>query len=182
MRIAMLKKGKDVHTGEFGNEGSGGQSYLVFPWKAGITYGFLLRGVPDSNNSTVYTAYFHDPEQNKWMLIASFKRPKTNGYLTRFHSFLENFNPDHGDQERKVLFGNQWIRDVKDSWISLNKAVFTYDNTAAKGYRKDYTGGVQGNFFFLKNCGFFNQFTPYKSIFTRKAGSDHPEIDFTMLP
>lgn len=182
MRITMLKKGEQVHTGEFGNEGAGGQSYLRFPWKAGITYGFLLRGVPDHNNNTTYTAWCHNPEQNKWMLIASFKRPKTNKYLTRLHSFLENFIPEQGDKERKVLFSNQWIRDTKGNWVSLNKAGFTYDNTAAKGYRKDYAGGVEGNHFFLKNCGFFNQYTPYKSTFTRPVSNKQPEIDFEKLP
>jgi hypothetical protein len=182
MRIAMLKKGDQVYTGEFGNEGSGGQSFLRFPWKAGLTYGFLLKGVPDNNNNTTYTAWFHDPEQDKWVLIASFKRPKTNKHLTRLHSFLENFNPEQGDKERKVLFSNQWIRDTKGRWITLNKAGFTYDNTAAQGYRKDYAGGVEGNHFFLKNCGFFNQYTSYKSIFTRTASNKHPEIDFEKLP
>jgi hypothetical protein len=182
MKITMLKKGDEVHTGKFGNEGSGGQSYLRFPWKAGNTYGFLLRGVPDGNNNTTYTAYFHDPEQNKWLLIASFKRPKTNKHLTRFHSFLENFNPDQGELERRVLFGNQWIRDVKGNWIALKTAGFTYDNTAAKGYRKDYAGGVEGNYFFLKNCGFFNQSTPYKSIFVRTGDNKAPVIDFEKLP
>jgi len=31
----MPKKGKDVYTGEFGNEGSGGQSYRKYMWKSG---------------------------------------------------------------------------------------------------------------------------------------------------
>lgn len=182
MRIEMLKKGEGVHTGEFGNEGSGGQSYLRFPWKAGVTYGFLLRGVPDNNNHTTYTAYFHDPEVGKWLMIASFKRPKTNKHLTRFHSFLENFNPDQGNLERRVLFGNQWIRDVKGHWISLHKAGFTYDNTAAKGYRKDYAGGVEGDRLYLKNCGFFNQYTLYKSSFERKGDAPAPSVDLDKLP
>ena len=47
-RIKMLRKGEGVTTGEFGNEGSGGQSYLVYPWKAGVTYGFLLEAIPAS--------------------------------------------------------------------------------------------------------------------------------------
>ncbi len=32
-KIIMLKKGDDVYTGEFGNEGSGGQSFKKFMWK-----------------------------------------------------------------------------------------------------------------------------------------------------
>jgi hypothetical protein len=60
----LLKKGKDVHTGEFGNEGSGGQSYLKYNWKAGNTYRFLLKGEPVANNYTNYTAYFFATEIN----------------------------------------------------------------------------------------------------------------------
>src|SRR5690606_21232360 len=56
-RIIMLKKGEGVYTGEFGNEGSGGQSFWRYNWKAGTTYRFLLKGEPDGNNNTIYTAY-----------------------------------------------------------------------------------------------------------------------------
>ena len=182
MRIALLKKGADVHTGEFGNEGSGGQSYLRYNWKAGVAYKFLLKGEPDGNNNTTYTAYFLAPEKNEWMLVASFRRPKTNTYLKRFHSFLENFNPEQGDKERSVLFGNQWIADASGNWTELAKAVFTYDNTAAKGYRMDYAGGVQGRHFFLKNCGFFSQYTPYKATFQRTTQHARPGINLNQLP
>ena len=105
-KIKMLKKGTDVKTGEFGNEGSGGQSYLRYNWKAGNTYKFLLRGAPQNDNTTTYTAYFFAPELGKWLLMASFNRPQTNTYLKRFHSFLENFIPEQGDTSRKVLFNN----------------------------------------------------------------------------
>ncbi|WP_276483278.1 DUF3472 domain-containing protein [Paraflavitalea pollutisoli] len=181
-RILMLKKGADVHTGEFGNEGSGGQSYLRFPWKAGVTYRFLLKGVPDNNNHTTYTAWFYDPAQTKWLLIASFKRPKTNKYLTRFHSFLENFSPDQGAISRKAYFGNQWVRTAQGNWIKLTQAGFTYDNTAAKGYRKDYAGGVEGDRFYLQNCGFFNTYTNYRSQFVRTGAAQQPVVDLEQLP
>ncbi len=46
-KIIMLKKGKNAHTGEFGNEGSGGQSYMNYNWKAGIAYKFLIHAKPD---------------------------------------------------------------------------------------------------------------------------------------
>lgn len=182
MRIAMLKKGADVHTGEFGNEGSGGQSYLRYTWKAGSTYKFLLKGEPDGSSNTTYTAYFFAPEKGAWMLIASFRRPKTSTYLRRFHSFLENFNPEQGDKSRSVLFGNQWIADAAGKWTELTGATFTYDNTAAKGYRMDYAGGIEGEQFFLKNCGFFSKYTPYRSTFTRSALKQPPSVDFTKLP
>ncbi|MCC6286453.1 MAG: DUF3472 domain-containing protein [Chitinophagaceae bacterium] len=182
MRITLLKKGEGVQTGEFGNEGSGGQSFLRYNWKAGVTYKFLLHGLPDGNGNTVFTAYFFAPEKAEWMLIASFKRPKTNTYLKRFHSFLENFIPEQGDKTRKVLFSNQWICDDNGNWTELANAVFTYDNTAAKKYRMDYAGGVEEDKFYLKNCGFFNRYTVYKSLFQRKITSNAPDINFNKLP
>ncbi|RDC57059.1 DUF3472 domain-containing protein [Pedobacter chinensis] len=181
-QIKMLKKGENVHTGEFGNEGSGGQSYLKYMWKAGNTYKFLLHGVPAKDSTTNYTAYFFAPETNQWQLIASFKRPKTQTYLKRFHSFLENFSPVQGDLSRKVLFNNQWICDDHGNWIELKDARFTTDNTGAKGYRMDYAGGVDNGVFYLKNGGFFNQYTTPRKIFTRTSMGKKPEIDFNKLP
>ncbi|PWS32964.1 DUF3472 domain-containing protein [Pedobacter paludis] len=181
-KIKMLKKGENVHTGEFGNEGSGGQSYLNYIWKAGNTYKFLLHGVPDKHSTTTYTAYFFAPEMGKWQLIASFKRPLTQTYLKRFHSFLENFVPEQGDKSRMVLFNNQWICDDKGNWTELKSARFTTDNTGAKGYRMDYGGGIEKGSFYLKNGGFFNDFTTPKIILNRTSTGKKPEIDFSKLP
>ncbi len=181
-QIMMLKKGTDVHTGEFGNEGSGGQSYLKYNWKAGNTYKFLLQGKPSGDSTTTYTAYFFAPELAQWKLIASFKRPKTQTYLKKFHSFLENFIPETGDKGRQVYFGNQWVRNTAGKWTELNQAKFTADATARKGYRLDYAGGKEKNYFFLKNCGFFNELTTINETFMRELTGQKPNIDFNLLP
>lgn len=180
-KIKMLKKGKDVHTGEFGNEGSGGQSYLKYNWKAGNTYKFLLHGQPTGDDHTVYTAYFFAPEQNKWMLIASFSRPATNTWLTRLHSFLENFDPATGHISRKAFYQNQWIRDKNGNWKAINKVTFTGDATANKGYRLDYSGGEDNSRFFLRNCGFFSDNTVLRSKFEHAATVKPPVINFSSL-
>jgi hypothetical protein len=181
-KINMLKKGKDVHAGEFGNEGAGGQSYLVYPWKAGMTYKFLLRGQPQSDNSTIYTAYFFAPEENKWLLIASFKRPTTNTYLKNLHSFLENFITETGDQTRMAIYKNQWVRDANGVWTAITSAKFTADQTARKRFRLDYEGGVKGNDFYLKNCGFFSPSVTIDSQFKIEKYTNAPVIDFLQLP
>jgi hypothetical protein len=181
-QIKMLKKGENVKTGEFGNEGSGGQSYLRYNWKAGNTYKFLLSGVPQKDNTTTYTAYFFAPETGKWQLIASFSRPQTSTYLKRFHSFLENFIPEQGDQSRKVLFNNQWYCDDKGNWFEIDTARFTADNTGNKGYRMDYAGGLDNDSFYLKDGGFFNNFTKTQTIFKKPLGNNKPNIDFNTLP
>jgi hypothetical protein len=181
-KIRLLAKGENVHVGEFGNEGSGGQSYLKYNWKAGVSYKFLLRGRPDGNNHSIYTAYFYDPEAEKWMLIASFSRPDTRTYLKRLHSFLENFVPDQGNVERQVEFTNQWIRTSSGKWITLHKARFTGDNTARKKYRMDYGGGIHQNSFYLRNGGFFNDYTELNQVFERPLSVQAPKIELNDLP
>ena len=178
----MLKKGPNVHTGEFGNEGSGGQSYLQYNWKAGNTYKFLMHAKPNGNSYTVYTAYFFAPEVGKWQLIASFSRPQTNTYLKHLHSFLENFDPEQGTITRTVFFTNQWVADENGKWIELNKARFTIDNTGIQGYRMDYAGGIADGAFYLKNCGFFNNYTVRNTVFERPLTGKMPEVELDKLP
>lgn len=182
MKIVMLKNGATVKTGEFGNEGSGGQSYMVYPWKTEQSYAFLLGVNPDfQNKTTEYTAYFKDPEQNKWFLIARFKRPQKATNLTNLYSFLENFATTTGDVTRMGYFQNQWIMDGTGKWHELNSAKFTADATARGKFRKDFAGGVIDNKFFLKNAGFFNQFTSMDQYFKRDASGVKPEINFDEL-
>lgn len=180
-RIILKKKGEAVYTGEFGNEGSGGQSYLRFPWKAGTTYGFLLQAQPEGDG-TIYTAWFFAPEINRWNLVASWHRPRGATRLTSLYSFLENFIPDTGNRERHALYGNAWVRDMAGQWTELTQVKFTGDNTARKRYRMDYGGGVRGNTFYLRQCGFFSDFTPLDQVFTRPAVAQPPAIDFSSLP
>ena len=184
MKVVLLKKGEGVHVGEFGNEGSGGQSYLRFPWKVGNTYRFLTRVQPDNEGNTIYTSWFFAPEESRWRLIASFSRPKTSTYYRGAHSFLENFYPEQGYLTRTVYFGNQWFRSQSGQWIPGREATFTYDATANAGVRIDYKGGYNShtNRFFLQNCGFFSDSTAYRTKFHRIADERPPVIDFDALP
>ncbi len=184
LKVKLLKKGSNTSVGEFGNEGSGGQSYMEYPWVAGKTYCFLMRAQGDiAAETTIYTAYFKPQDAAEWQLVASFKRPQSGNYLKGLHSFLENFDPAMGDKSRKVLFGNQWIIDIEGKWYPLNGATFTGDETASINFRKDYAGGLQGNQFYLQNCGFFNDFVKLKTTLSKPASNQkHPEIDFSKLP
>lgn len=180
-RIELLKKGEGVTTGKFGNEGSGGQSYKVFDWKSGSAYKFLLKGIPNGDNSTNFTAYFYAPELGEWQLIASFRRPHTDTYLTNLYSFLENFVPATGDTSREALYKNQWVYDSEGNWTELTKAEFTTDATANADHRLDYAGGVDGNAFYMKNCGFFDDYTKMNTNLERAANGAPPNIDFDSL-
>ncbi|CDF80350.1 conserved hypothetical protein (DUF3472) [Formosa agariphila KMM 3901] len=181
-QVNLLGKGTNVYSGEFGNEGSGAQSYLVKNWKTDITYKFLLKVTPSQNSSSDYTAYFYDPDINNWQLIASFRRPNTTTYVTNMHSFLENFSPSTGYITRQANYGNQWVYTTEHEWIEITKATFTYDATAQKGARLDYEGGITAkNTFYLKNCGFFNENTEPNAPLHRESQLKQPTIDFTKL-
>lgn len=182
-KIKLLKKGAGVTTGEFGDEGSGGQSYLVYPWVAGKTYAFLTQAQPDSAaNKTTYTSWFK-PEGGSWLLIASFQRPATTTRLRGLSSFLENFLDDMGSSVRSANYGNQWIVEPNGNWTQLTEALFTGDDIANRNYRKDVAGGAAGNQFYLKNGGFFSDFVPLNQSFGRQAVTNaHPIIELTTLP
>ncbi len=168
-KIILVKKGKDVYTGEFGNEGSGGQSYLKYQWKAGETYKFLIKAKPLGNNSTTYTAYFFDNEMRNWLLIASFIRPATHTYLKGLHSFLENFEPITGHISRGAYYQNQWVKTKAGEWKPISQMFLSADATAGKKFRMDYDGGIENERFFMRNCGFFNENAVLQQKFSVKV-------------
>ncbi|PCK30771.1 DUF3472 domain-containing protein [Pseudoalteromonas piscicida] len=183
LKIKLLDKGEGVYVGQFGNEGSGGQSYLRYQWQPDTTYRFLVNIQPSTNHQghTEYRGYFYAPEVGQWQLIAAFSRPETNTYVARPHSFLENFIPAAGQLERKAFYNRQFLRDTDGNWVELNKARFTYDATAAKGSRLDYQGGEAQGGFYLRNTGFFSGPTPYLSEFNRVNSNNAPVIPWQSL-
>ena len=182
LRVQLVKKGENVKINDFGNEGSGGQSYMHYDWKAGERCRFLMGVKPDGDNSTVYTAYFYDNHQNKWVLVASWRRPKTTTWYTNAHSFLENFNPVMGYINRKAYYCNQWARTADGRWVPLARGRFTCDTTGHYRHRLDYTGGVEGEGFFLSMGGFFDEFMTSGTWFEREGNvTEAPDIDFSTL-
>jgi hypothetical protein len=143
----------------------------------------LTQVKPDGNGSTRYTSWFSETSSEEWKLIASFRRPKTDTYLKRFHSFLENFNPVYGHRERSAEYGNQWVRDTAGNWHRLTEARFTGDATARGRHRLDYGGGVNGAAFVLRNGGFFDTPTALDRTFSRTPSDlAAPAVDFDALP
>lgn len=181
-RIQLLAKGDGVYTGEFGNEGAGGQSYLKHYWRADSTYSFLLRVSPNQDNSTDYSAWFKAASESQWQLIASFRRPQTSTYATRLHSFLENFLTQYGDQPRSAWYQNQWVRDTNEQWHELTQARFSVDATGRDENRLDFQGGSTNEVFYLRNGGFIYPQTTPDSRFARQPSAQAPYIELPALP
>ncbi|KIC92016.1 DUF3472 domain-containing protein [Flavihumibacter sp. ZG627] len=178
-----IEQGENVVVQRFGGEGTGGQSYLVYDWKAGTTYRFLTRGRPDGAGNTLFSAWFYAPELNKWTFIATWKRPNTSTFLTGNHSFLENFYDENGWMERKVNFHQQWMLPAAGAWTEITSARFTADATARNKQRFDYAGGLSSNEgFFLRNGGFFSPAVTMDQQFSRPAKGQAPVINLETLP
>lgn len=182
LRVTLIKKGADVKVQDFGNEGSGGQSFMHYDWKAGERCRFLMGVKPDGNGNTVYTAYFFDNSKGKWSLVASFRRPKISTWYRNAHSFLENFNPEMGYINRKAYYVNQWARTTEGKWIPITQGRFTCDATGRQNKRSDYTGGIFGEGFFLSMGGFFDEYMIHSTDFKRTGNvTEEPDVDFSTL-
>ena len=159
-RVALMGKGEDVYSGDFGNEGTGGHSHLKFDWKTGELQRFLVTAQPVDGTFTIYSGYYFRPDKKEWMLISSWKAPREGGYLHGLYSFSENFGGENGHIRRKALYGNQWIRTEQGQWIELNTSTFSHDDTG-KADRLDRFMGVENGQFFLSHGGFVPGFTQY---------------------
>lgn len=158
-RVRLLAKGENVVAGGFGNEGTGGHSHLVYDWKLGDTFKFLLQAKAEGS-STTYTGWFYFPERKAWELIASFKAPHDGKLPRGLYSFNENFSGRNGNLRRECEFHNQWVRTSAGQWIELREAHFTHDGTG-KENRLDRSAGVRGDRFYLANGGFVEDSNPH---------------------
>jgi FKBP-type peptidyl-prolyl cis-trans isomerase len=178
-QVKLLAKGEGVVASDFGNEGTGGHSHWVYPWKTGVTYKMLVTALMDSaSQTTTYTGYFFLPEQQKWKLIASFRAPKDGRPLRNLYSFNENFVGINGQLQRYAYFGNQWGQRENGSWVELTESKFSYDATGKAGDRIDYGAGVEGGMFYLWNGGFKPATAKLGDNYARPATNKKPTIDY----
>ena len=172
-RVKLVAKGDAVQSNDFSEEGTGGHSHLVYPWKTGEKQRFVLTSKLVDATHAIYSGFYFLPDKKEWMLISSWNAPHEDGHLRRLHSFNEDFFGANGQLVRKALFGNQWIQTADGQWRELTEASFSHDATG-KSDRLDRFMGVEGGQFFLSHGGFIPGFTEYGEKFTRTAT--------TMLP
>jgi hypothetical protein len=182
--VNLKSKGDKVFTGDFGNEGSGGHSHLVYPWKANQTYHFLTGIKSIAGDSATYIGYYAMPEDNyTWHLLSQWTQNKTDTKtgFKNLYAFVENFG-NNGDDYFKAYYGNQWIITPSGTWIELNQARFTTTAHPQRHQRFDYGAGVEGNLFYMYSGGFKHlKNIDAGDIITRKLNGKHPLIDFTKL-
>lgn len=181
-RVTLMAKGEGVDAGDFGNEGTGGHSHLVYNWKTGEKQRFIVTAKPTDATHTIYSGYWFHPEKKQWMIISSWKAPKDGSWLRGLYSFSENFGGDNGHLQRKALFGNQWLRTDGGNWIEQTTAKFSHDPTG-RADRLDRFMGIEHGQFFLSNGGFVPGFTKFGDKFERPPMGKAPsDIQLPELP
>jgi hypothetical protein len=173
-RVKLIAKGEGVTAGDFGNEGTGGHSHLVYHWRTGERQRFVVTAKPADETHTVYAGYYFHPDKHEWVLISSWNAPREGGYLRGLYSFSENFDGANGNLKRKALYGNQWICDVQSNWSELTTATFTCDATG-RADRLDRFAGVESGQFFLSQGGFIDGYLKAGTTLSRPTARKRPE-------
>ena len=150
-RVKLLAKGPGVFAGDFGNEGTGGHSHLVYNWKTNDVHRFLVHAEP-KDGATIYSGYYYFKDTKKWGLIAKFRAPKDGAYMHGLYSFNENFGGSNGDLQREAEFGPVFLAGPNKTWRNELEAQFSCDGTG-KNDRFDYASGAKGDHWFLSNGG-----------------------------
>lgn len=177
-RAGLLAKGDKVFAGDFGNEGTGGHSHFVFPWKVGQTQRFLVQVRPDGE-AAIFAGYFFRPDTHKWMLVSAWRRPRTEATLRRFYSFSEDFGHDQ-QATRRAKFGNAWAQTPDGKWIEPLTARFSR-TAAGEPVRRDWQADVEGDHFVTQIGGYISQTTEAGDMLTRQA-ANRPPGDLVLPP
>ena len=176
-RVKTLHKDEGVRVGRFGNEGTGGQAFFDYAWKAKQAYRFLVTAKADGPNRTAYAGHFYLAEKKRWKHLVTFSTPTLRGERLRgYYSFVEDFrrNKVSATQTRRAAFGNGWVRTAKGEWVGLDKVRFTADANPVL----NIDAGADGSRFFLATGGATaNTTTKLRDTITRKAGDPKPPAD-----
>jgi len=149
-RVKLIHKDEKTRIGRFGGEGTGGQSFLDFEWKAGTPYRFLVTSKPNGER-TEYAGHLYRPETKSWTHMVTFSTITGGKNLGSFYSFVEDFKRDKVSltNTRSARFGDAWLRPLQGDWQPVNKARFTADSNPAT----NINAGLKDHLFFLATGG-----------------------------
>ena len=149
-RVKLVSKGEKVRIGRFGNEGTGGQSFLDLDWKPGETYRFLITAKIQGDR-TEYSASIAPPDAKEWRHLATFSTLAKGKLVSGYYSFIEDFKRHKVSAtiERRARFGEAYIQTKDGKWLALNRARFTADSNPAK----TIDAGVEADRYFLATGG-----------------------------
>lgn len=128
-RTALVKLGPNARSGRFGGEGTGGQSFVDYPWTVGERMRFLVT-VNKMGPFKEISGFYYDNKQKTWNLISRWKTHSSEKELSYAVGFIEDFrrNYESANKERAASFGPCFA--YKDGqWHPQTKVMFTGDPT-----------------------------------------------------
>ena len=183
-RVKLLYKDKAVRIGRFGNEGTGGQSFLDYNWKIGERYRLMVTAKKSDKHKdqTEYTSHFFVPETKKWKKLVTFSTITKGRTLFGHYAFVEDFrrNRISATKARKAVFGNGWFKSDSGEWTAMTKARFTGD---ANPVTNIDAGPVDGRFFLATGGKTENKTTKLREMMqlpkskTRQSGPPKDLLD-----
>lgn len=181
-KVLLNRKGENVTISGLNGTGPDVSGTLEYAWSPTNTYKILLHAKPDNLGNTDYTAWYYPPEENKWKLLASFKREWTERNLSSLMGSLINDNISFGYLGRRVNFSNIWVYNTADQWKKVEEATYHIDDLVLNKQRLDAYHGNTQNGIFLMNGGFFNESSLTDTLINISNSNSHPVIDFSTLP
>lgn len=156
--VSLVDKGKETTVNSFGNEGTGGQSYVrTANWKTGKPVKFLMNIRKTDSSTVVISAWYSVSDQEGWKYVASWRAPHEQRMFDGFYSFIENYGYTNGQYPRKAYYYNAWGReDATGKWINFNKVGFSHTD-GKEGQRVDYEQGVSPEYpdrFYMASGGY----------------------------
>jgi Domain of unknown function (DUF3472) len=149
-RVQLLYKHEAVRVGRFGNEGTGGQSFLDFDWQTGKTLRLMV-AARRIKHRMEYAAFFFNPTNKAWLHLVTFSTLTDDTELRGYYAFIEDFrrNRVSATKTRRATFPTGWVMTDDRKWHALNQARFTADSNPVL----NINAGVSNGQFYLATGG-----------------------------
>lgn len=128
-RTKLIKLGDHARSGRFGGEGTGGQSFVDYPWSIGEQMRFLVC-IKKKPPFKEISGLFFNNKSKSWELISKWKTHSSEKELSFSVGFVEDFmrNFESAQKARGAFFGPSFAyKDGK--WYPNTSVTFTGDPT-----------------------------------------------------
>ena len=167
-RTKLVKLGENARSGRFGGEGTGGQSFVDYPWTVGENMRFLVC-VKKMGKFKEISGYYFNNKDKSWDLISKWKTHSSEKELSFSVGFVEDFmrNFESAKKARGAFFGPSFAyKDGK--WHPNTSVTFTGEPTPSTNVMAD----IQPNGSVLLQTGGETKMTDFKLFQNRPLPQD----------
>ena len=118
-RVELLHKDDKVRIGRFGGEGSGGQSFFDYDWKAGETYRLMVRARIDGER-TEYEGWFYVPEDKAWKHLVTFSTITGGNWVCAFTGDESNAHTATHRLDTAIGARGTWNKELMNGTTRTN--------------------------------------------------------------